>query len=166
MVDVVEEGTPIGVAADDKEVGRAILEAAAIHVIAAGGVIFTLIERVVIIIQRIILVTHPLVVLLVVNRHGAKECDVLDSTFVAARYAAYAGITISVLHVARHETILDSTTALVQANNTAQIGIFTTMIMVAFDVAVHKAVLYRAIVVASDAAHHSRTADFDIDLRV
>ena len=114
-----------------------------------------------IIVQRAVLVTHIDIVLRVIHRHGAVKSDVTDGSFVAAGYAAHAGITIGVLYITYHAAVFYIATRFIQADDAAQVRIFRRMIMVAFDVAGHPAVFYRAVVVAGDATHHSRIAHLD-----
>ena len=101
-----------------------------------------------------------------IYRHGAVEGDVLDGSVVAARNAAHARIAIGVRHVARHAAVLYLTVRFVQSADAAQVGVFRGMIMVAFHVGTHPAVLYRAIVVTSDAAHHSCIAHLYLSVQV
>ena len=65
-----------------------------------------------------------------------------------------AGVGIPTSDVTGHATELDCGTALIPAGNAAQIGI-VARVMAACHVSTHPAVLYRAVVVARNAAHHS-----------
>ena len=141
--------------------GVGVLDSIAVEIFAAGVVVFALVERVVIILQRGVLVANPLVVLRVVHRHSAVEGDVLDGSIVAAGNAAHAGIATSVLYIGRHTAVLNFAATFIQAGNAAQVGIVRAVVA-AFNVAAHPAVLNGAFVLAADTAHLSRITHFDI----
>ena len=167
MVDVVEETVPICIATDNEWVGQgAVLDNAAIHVVAACRIVFALAERVVVVLQRLVLVSHPLVVLLVVHRYRTEESDVLNSAFVGARNAAHTGISSCIRHIARHTAVPYRTITFIPACDAPQIGVFGNIIMAGFQISAHPAVLYRAIVVAGNAAHLSRIAHLDFPVHV
>ena len=80
-----------------------------------------MVERVVIILQRcvLVLVAHILVVLSVVDRNIAVEGDVVDFSFVAAGNAAHAGIAASVRYIGRHTAVQNVSFVLIDAGNAA-----------------------------------------------